>query len=303
MTSASLKLHSWNVNGFRSVRAKTFDAYLDAHAPDILCLQEIKLSAATLPAPPQPSLFDAADAAATGTTTGGGDFSAGSTGNVADGALVSGYPHQFWHIADKPGYSGTAVLSRVRPLSVTHDFTDTAAGGDTVEHPREGRVLNVEFAHCFVVCAYVPNAQDGLTRLDYRLAWDAAFRRHLAALSARKPVFVCGDLNVAHCEIDLANPARNRRNPGFTDEERESFGTLLAQGFADTFREKNPGVAERYSWWSYRAAARERNVGWRIDYWLAPRALDGQWSAPEILDNVLGSDHCPVSLRVERALF
>jgi len=274
-----LKLYSWNVNGFRSVVAKTFDAFLAACEPDILCLQEIKLNAGNIPAPPETN----------------GDLFDGGAAGAAPTTPLSRFPCQFWHIADKPGYSGTAILSRVAPLAVTRDFV-----GDPT---REGRVLNAEFVRCFVVCAYVPNAKEGLARLDFRLEWDAAFRRHLAALAAKKPVFVCGDLNVAHNEIDLENPAANRRNAGFTDEERGSFSELLAQGFADTFRETHPAAARRYSWWSYRAAARARNVGWRIDYWLASRALDGRWRDPEIHDDIGGSDHCPVSILADAALF
>jgi len=169
-------------------------------------------------------------------------------------------------------------------------------------------VLTAEFGGCFVVCAYVPNAQQGLVRLDYRLRWDADFRAHLGVLAARKPVFVCGDLNVAHNEIDLENPKANRKNAGFSDEERASFSELLASGFADTFRVKNPDAVRRYSWWSYRSAARERNIGWRIDYWLAStapaaHALDGHWCKPEIHDGFLGSDHCPVSVEADAELF
>ncbi|MDR2862660.1 MAG: exodeoxyribonuclease III [Puniceicoccales bacterium] len=257
--SSALKLYSWNVNGIRSIANKTLDGFLAAHSPDILCIQEIK---ATVP---------------------------------QCGDLSFPYPWQYFHSADRAGYSGTAILSRVKPLAVTTDFA-----GD---HPREGRVVSAEFASCFVVCAYVPNSQNELARLDYRLRWDADFRAHLAQLAAKKPIFVCGDLNCAHQEIDLTNPAQNRRNAGFTDEERASLSVLLADGFRDTFREKNPDARGSYSWWSYRMNARARNVGWRIDYWLASHALDGAWSDPAIHPDVLGSDHCPVSVRADAALF
>lgn len=257
---SSALLHSWNVNGLRSVAGKGFDAYVAAHAPDILCLQETKIGS-----------------------------------ELADSlALAAAFPHRVWHHADKPGYSGTALLSRVAPLAVLRDID----GDDT----REGRVISAEFAGVWVVCAYVPNAQRELTRLDHRLAWDAAFRAHLQKLAAVKPVFVCGDFNCAHAEADLANPKTNRRNAGFTDEERASFSVLLDSGYDDTFRAANPDARGAYSWWSYRPGVRERNIGWRLDYWLADRRLAGRWSDPAIHAAVSGSDHCPVSVRVERAL-
>lgn len=262
MTPLVLKLYSWNVNGYRSVVSKVLDTFLREHSPDILCLQETKASM-----PP------------------GGD-------------LTLPYPFQFFHSADKAGYSGTALLSRVKPIAVTTDF-DTDSG----EHPQEGRVISAEFASCHVVCAYVPNARHELVRLDYRLRWDKGFRQHLANLAMTKPVFVCGDLNCAHQELDLANPAQNRHSAGFSDEERASFSSLLASGFVDTFRACNPGVRECYSWWSYRARARERNVGWRIDYWLADQRLDGRWREPRIHADVTGSDHCPVSIIADAPLF
>jgi exodeoxyribonuclease-3 len=269
MSSRQLKLYSWNVNGFRSIRSKTFDDFLSGHSPDILCIQEIKM-----------------------TTDPNGD-------------LTLPYPYQYFHSAAKPGYSGTALLSRVKPLSIETDFPAAAAqpAGQPGEHPREGRVITAEFARCYVVCAYVPNAQNELARLDYRLRWDADFQAHLARLDAKKPVFVCGDLNCAHNEIDLEHPAQNRRSAGFSDEERASFSKLLQLGFRDTFRVRNPDAARCYSWWSYRMKARERNVGWRIDYWLTSHALDGAWDSPAIHADVLGSDHCPVSVHADAALF
>lgn len=255
-----VSLHSWNVNGLRAVADKGFAAYLGRFSPAVLCLQETKASEA------QSESLEA----------------------------VSAFPHRVWHPAAKPGYSGTALLSRVKPLSVRFDFE----GEDT----REGRVISAEFAGAWVVCAYVPNAQRELTRLDHRLSWDGAFRLHLQKLAATKPVLVCGDFNCAHAEIDLANPKSNRRNAGFTDEERAAFSAHLAAGFEDTFRRENPEVRGAYSWWSYRPGVRERNIGWRIDYWLADNRLSGRWHSAEIHADVTGSDHCPVSIRIEAAL-
>ena len=251
------KIFSWNVNGVRSALGKGLTEFITATAPDVLCLQETKCETATA-------------------QTLGLDFA-----------------YQFWHEAEKKGYSGTAILSKVAPISVVTDFPG--------EHPNEGRVVTAEFKDLFVVSAYVPNSQRELERLDYRLQWDADFRKHLAKLAKKKSVIVCGDLNVAHAEIDLANPATNRRNAGFTDEERESFSELLqGHGFTDTFRVQNPTLAQRYSWWSYRPGIRERNIGWRLDYCLASDGL--KWSSPEIHDKVRGSDHCPVSVSVAAEL-
>ena len=203
------------------------------------------------------------------------------------------FAHQVWHEAEKKGYSGTAILTKKAPLRVTTDFP-----GD---HPAEGRVVCAEFKDFFVLSTYVPNAQRELERLDYRLQWDADFQRYLKKLKKEKPVVVCGDLNVAHQEIDLANPAANRRNAGFTDEERDSFGQLLAQqGFTDTFRAEYPTLSRRYSWWSYRPGIRARNIGWRLDYCLTSEGLN--WTKPEIHDQVHGSDHCPVSVVIKGAL-
>ena len=210
-------------------------------------------------------------------------------------ALDLGFAHAAWHEAGKKGYSGTAILSRVPPLRVEADIP-----GD---HPPEGRVLTAEFKDLFVVSAYIPNSQRELVRLGYRLRWDEDFRRHLARLAKRKPVLVCGDFNCAHQEIDLANPGANRRHAGFTDEERESFGRLLGdEGFRDTFRERHPDKAGAYSWWTVRTDARARNIGWRLDYFLASPGLAGAWSDPAIHAEVMGSDHCPVSLRLDARL-
>ncbi len=206
------------------------------------------------------------------------------------------FPHKIWHPAAKPGYAGTAVFSKFEPLSVQFDF-------EGENHPQEGRVITAEFPRAFVVCAYVPNSQNELARLDYRLRWDADFRAHLGRLAKKKSVLVCGDMNCAHKPIDIARPKENERSAGFTIEERDSFSETLAAGFIDTFREKNPNLAEAYSWWSYRMRARERNIGWRIDYWLASRDLAEKFSAPEIHPEIEGSDHCPVSVRVPAELF
>ena len=194
----------------------------------------------------------------------------------------------FWNSADKKGYSGTAVYTRHEPLSVTRGI-----GID--EHDHEGRVITLEMPEFYLVCVYVPNSQDGLRRLDYRMRWEDDFRAYLTGLVARKGVIVCGDLNVAHEEIDLKNPSSNRRNAGFTDEEREKFSTLLRCGFSDSWRLLNPGVV-KYSWWSYRFQARQKDAGWRIDYFLVSDALKDRIRGAEIHNDIFGSDHCPVEL-------
>jgi len=201
---------------------------------------------------------------------------------------LGGY-QAFWSSAEKPGYSGVAVFTREKPL-------DVREGLGIAEHDREGRLLTVEYQDFILVNVYTPNAQDELRRLDYRLSWDEAFRRHVAREAERKPVIFCGDLNVAHQEIDLARPRENRRNPGFSDEERESFGRLLGAGFSDTFRHHYPDKAAAYSWWSYRAGARQKNVGWRIDYFGVSTPFVDRVKDAEILPHVHGSDHCPVGI-------
>lgn len=201
---------------------------------------------------------------------------------------LPGY-EQFWCYAEKKGYSGTAVFTREAPLSVSYNL-------GVEEHDREGRVITLEFPEFFFVGVYTPNSQDGLRRLSYRMDWDEAFREHLVALDKKKPVVACGDMNVAHQEIDLKNPATNHMNPGFTDEERESFTRLLDSGFTDSFRYLYPDLTDAYSWWSYRAAARERNVGWRIDYFLCSDRLAGRIDKAFICPEIKGSDHCPVGL-------
>ena len=194
----------------------------------------------------------------------------------------------FWNYADKKGYSGTAIYTRHEPLSVSYGI-----GVD--EHDHEGRVITLEMPDFFLVCVYTPNSQDGLRRLEYRMRWEDDFRTYLTGLAARKGVIVCGDLNVAHEEIDLKNPSSNRRNAGFTDEEREQFTRLLQAGFSDSWRLLNPG-AVKYSWWSYRFQAREKNAGWRIDYFLVSDALKDRIRGAEIHNDIFGSDHCPVEL-------
>lgn len=244
-----MKLVSWNVNGLRAVAGKGFADIFEQLDADCVCLQETKLQAGQI------------------------DLE------------FLGY-ESYWNYADKPGYSGTVIYTRVHPLSVSYGI-----GID--EHDHEGRVVTLEFEDYYLVNVYVPNSQDGLRRLDYRMQWEDAFRAYLSGLN--KPVVVCGDMNVAHEEIDLKNPATNHMNAGFTDEERGKMTELLGSGFVDTWRFQHPDEA-KYSWWSYRMAARERNVGWRIDYFLVSEALRDRIVSTDILNDVFGSDHCPVEL-------
>ena len=195
----------------------------------------------------------------------------------------------YWNYADKKGYSGTAIYTRHKPLAVTR-------GMGIDEHDHEGRIVTLEMDNFFLVTVYTPNSQDGLRRLDYRMHWEEDFRRYLLALDARKPVVVCGDLNVAHQEIDLKNPKSNRQNAGFTDQEREKMTTLLQAGFTDTFRHLHPDAEGIYSWWSYRFQARQKNAGWRIDYFLVSDRLAPHIHTAAIHTEILGSDHCPVEL-------
>ena len=203
---------------------------------------------------------------------------------------LEGY-HRFWNSADKAGYSGTAVFTRRQPLSVTYDF------GDDV-HRHEGRVITAEFEDFYLVCCYTPNSQDGLKRLDYRMTWEDAFRAYLLELDAKKPVVLCGDLNVAHTEIDIKNAKTNRMSAGFTDQERAKMTELLAAGFTDSFRSIHPDEV-KYSWWSYRFHAREKNAGWRIDYFIVSNRIADKIKAAEIHNEVFGSDHCPVELDID----
>ena len=204
---------------------------------------------------------------------------------------LPGY-HQFWNYAEKKGYSGTAIFSRQEPLSVRY-------GLNVPELDTEGRLITLEYPDFFVVTCYTPNAQRGLARIDHRLTWDEAFRNYLTELDQNKPVIACGDLNVAHREIDLKNPASNRGNAGFSDEERESFGKLLEQGFTDSFRHLHPEETGAYTWWSYMFHARENNAGWRIDYFLVSDRIKDRIRSTPIYSQILGSDHCPIGLELE----
>lgn len=199
---------------------------------------------------------------------------------------------QFWNYAEKKGYSGTAIFAKEKPLSVT-------LGVGVEELDTEGRLITLEYPEFYLVTCYTPNAQRGLTRIDHRLKWDEAFRNYLCKLDQKKPVIACGDLNVAHQEIDLKNPASNRGNAGFSDEERESFGKLLDAGFTDTFRRLHPDTTGAYTWWSYMYNARKNNAGWRIDYFLVSDRLAEKITATPIYSEVMGSDHCPVGLELE----
>lgn len=246
---------SWNVNGLRACVKKGFMDAFRALDADLFCLQETKLQ----------------------------------EGQIS--LETPGYD-QFWCYADRKGYSGTAVFTRVPPLSVSYNL-------GLPEHDAEGRVITLEFEDFFLVCVYTPNSQDELRRLPYRMTWDDAFRAHLLALDARKPVVVCGDMNVAHEEIDLKNPKTNRLNPGFTDEERGKFTELLSAGFTDTFRRLYPDLAGAYSWWSFRGNARANNTGWRIDYFLCSNRLAERIDRAFICPEITGSDHCPVGLELQ----
>ena len=203
---------------------------------------------------------------------------------------LPGY-HRFWNSADKAGYSGTAIFTRKEPLSVTYDF------GDDI-HRHEGRVITAEYEDFYLVCCYTPNSKDGLARLDYRMQWETDIQAYLSALDKVKPVVYCGDLNVAHEEIDLKNPKSNRMNPGFSDEERAKMTALLSSGFADTFRRLYPDLTGAYSWWSYRFNARKNNAGWRIDYFIVSERLMERVQGAQIRSDVFGSDHCPVVLEL-----
>ncbi|MBQ2371132.1 MAG: exodeoxyribonuclease III [Muribaculaceae bacterium] len=198
----------------------------------------------------------------------------------------------YWNYAEKKGYSGTAIFTRHTPLSVSY-------GIGIADHDLEGRVITLEMQDFYLVTVYTPNSQDGLKRLDYRMNWEDDFRNYLLRLDQTKPVIVCGDLNVAHQEIDLRNPKTNRKNPGFTDQEREKFTALLDSGFIDTFRHLHPDTTDAYSWWSYRFQARAKNAGWRIDYFVTSQRLAQSINDASILSDIMGSDHCPVQLIIE----
>lgn len=250
-----LKLISWNVNGLRAQVRKGFLEKLEALDPDILCLQEIKLSEGQL-------------------------------------ELDLENYEEYYNYAERKGYSGTAIFTKKKPLSVTY-------GIGIPEHDQEGRVITMAFESFILVTCYTPNSKRGLERLDYRQVWEDAFLAYLKKLEEDKPVVVCGDLNVAHNDIDLANPSSNHKNAGFTDEERAKFNQLLDNGFIDTFRYFHPDETEAYTWWSNFANSRARNIGWRIDYFLASEALKPRLISASIHADVMGSDHCPVELQLE----
>ena len=250
-----LKFISWNVNGLRACYDKGFVDVFHRLEADFFCLQETKMQEGQLD------------------------------------VKFEGY-QSYWNYAEKKGYSGTAIFSKVKPLSVTY-------GLGIEEHDHEGRVITLELESYYLITVYTPNSQEELRRLDYRMKWDDDFRAYLKKLEEKKSVIVCGDLNVAHKEIDLKNPKTNRKNAGFTDEERAKFTTLLESGFTDTFRYFYPEQEGIYSWWSYRFKAREKNAGWRIDYFLTSDSLKDKLRGAQIHTDILGSDHCPVELTIE----
>lgn len=249
-----MNIYSFNVNGLRAILKKDFTQWVERVSPDILCLQETKLSDR--------------------------DFSLD----------LAGY-HQYYSVAEKKGYSGTAIFSKTEPLNISE-------GMSISEHDKEGRTLIAEYDNFYLVCVYVPNSQDELKRLDYRQVWDKDFEDFVVSLKEKKSVIFCGDLNVAHEEIDIKNPKTNTRNAGFTIEERNDFSRLLSRGFIDSFRYLHPDEV-KYSWWSYRFKAREKNVGWRIDYFVLSEDLRDRLTAAEIHNDVYGSDHCPVSISID----
>ena len=249
-----MKFISWNVNGLRACVGKEFEQQFKDLDADFFCLQETKMQAGQL------------------------DLS------------FPGY-ESYWNYADKKGYSGTAIYTKHKPLSVTY-------GIDIDEHDHEGRVITLEKEDFYLVTVYTPNSQDGLRRLEYRMKWEDDFQAYLHKLDEKKPVIVCGDMNVAHQEIDLKNPKTNRKNAGFTDEEREKMTQLLGNGFIDTFRTLYPEQVT-YSWWSYRFRAREKNTGWRIDYFLISERLKDRLEDAKIHTEIMGSDHCPVEIMLK----
>ncbi len=250
-----MKLISWNVNGLRAAMTKGFMDAFAALDADMFCLQETKL---------QPEQIE----------------------------MVLLNHEQYWNSAVKKGYSGTAIFTKEKPISVVN-------GIGIEEHDQEGRVITAEYEKFYLVTCYTPNSQRELARLEYRMEWEVAFREYLLALDAKKPVILCGDLNVAHQEIDLKNPKTNRKNAGFSDEEREKMTELLAAGFTDSFRYLYPDAVDAYSWWSYMGKARERNVGWRIDYFLVSNSIADKIQEAKIHADIFGSDHCPVELVID----
>tara|TARA_B100001996_G_scaffold52094_1_gene37210 strand:- start:839 stop:1597 length:759 start_codon:yes stop_codon:yes gene_type:complete len=250
-----MKIISWNVNGIRAVIKKGFYDFMNDYHPDVICLQETKASKEQVD------------------------------------LKLDEYPYRYWNSAEKKGYSGTAIFSKIKPISITNDL-----GID--KHDKEGRVITAEFSNFFLVTVYTPNSKRELLRLDYRQKeWDIDFLKYLKELEKSKPVVFCGDLNVAHKEIDLKNPKTNRKNAGFTDEERMGFDNYISEGFIDTFREFEKGEGH-YTWWSYMFQARSRNVGWRIDYFCISESLRSNLKNAYILKDVMGSDHAPVVMEI-----
>ncbi len=250
-----MKFISWNVNGIRACREKGFMDFFNEIDADFFCLQETKLQ---------------------------------------EGQIELDLPgyEQYWNYAEKKGYSGTAIFTKHKPISVSY-------GIGVEEHDHEGRVITLEYEKFYMITVYVPNSQDGLARLDYRMRWEDDFLAYIKKLEESKPVVYCGDLNVAHKEIDLKNPKTNRKNAGFTDEERGKFSTVLENGFIDTFRYFYPDMENIYSWWSYRFSARAKNAGWRIDYFIVSGALKDKLKDAKIHTDIMGSDHCPVELEMD----
>lgn len=250
-----MKLISWNVNGLRAVYKKGFEDFFNEINADVFCIQETKMQ---------------------------------------EGQFEINLPNYniYMNSAVKKGYSGTAVFTKIKPISVKY-------GIDIEEHDQEGRVITLEFDKFFLVDVYTPNSQRELTRLKYRMKWEDDFRKYLKNLDKTKPVVMCGDLNVAHNEIDLKNPKQNRRNAGFTDGERSKMTELLKSGFIDTYRYLYPDIENAYTWWSYMANAREKNIGWRIDYFIVSDRLKEKINDAKIYSNIMGSDHCPVGLEME----
>ena len=265
-----MKFISWNVNGLRAVASKNFCEVFEALDADFFCLQETKLQAGQL------------------------DLE------------FLGY-YSYWHYAEKKGYSGTAIYTKHVPLSVSNGISTEASSDAVKEMDNEGRVITLEMEDYYLVCVYTPNSQSAEEkgqlpkRLPYRMEWEDAFRDYLLQLDQKKPVIVCGDMNVAHKEIDLKNPKTNHMNAGFTDQEREKMTALLDSGFTDTFRHFYPNLENQYSWWSYRMGARAKNVGWRIDYFLVSNRLVERLESATIHSNIMGSDHCPVEICIKEA--
>ncbi len=250
-----MKLISWNVNGLRAIYKKGFVEFFNKIDADIFCIQETKMQ---------------------------------------DGQMTLELPgyKQYFNYAERKGYSGTAIFTKIEPENVSY-------GMDVKKYDNEGRIITLEFKDFYMVNCYTPNSRRELERLEYRLKWEESFRKYLKRLDRKKPVIICGDLNVAHKEIDLKNPSSNRKNAGFTDEEREKISKLLSSGFTDTYRKLYPDKEEAYTWWSYMGLSREKNIGWRIDYFLTSDRISSKIKETYIYNDIFGSDHCPVGLDIE----